>query len=102
MDPCGYSVVSVGAGPTPLAQGATWATLEEQRQTVPRAELAAVILILTHVSGPILVHVDCKSIHSKWTCKSLKATAGGGAREGAIQRKEGGINKEQRTRERER
>jgi len=77
VDPCGYSVVSVGAGPTPLAQGATWATLEEQRQTVPRAELAAVILILTHVSGPILVHVDCKSIHSKWTCKSLKATAGG-------------------------
>lgn len=75
MDPCGYSVVSVGAGPTPLAQGAMWATLEEQRQTVPRAELAAVILLLTHVRGPILVHVDRRSIHSNWTCRSLKATA---------------------------
>jgi len=60
---CGWAVVSAtkSAQERAVLEGALWGTLSDW-QTVPRAELYAVIMAVEHTNGPIQVYSDCKYV----------------------------------------
>lgn len=70
---CGWSVAHVGADQALL--GAAWGPLPG-KQTVGRAELWALLFLLSVAPGDITVFIDCQPIYKRWKADRRSCSVG--------------------------